>query len=105
MNTTLNEIPIFLYCLRTGLLAGIFYEALSIFRSYRNKYLTGITDVLYALIVSVGAWFTLLYCNNGKIRLYELSAMVLGAVIVHKYPGKVIKQTYLKLKLKLRRQK
>ncbi len=103
MSTTLNEIPIFLYCLRTGLLAGILYEMLAIIRLHGNKYLSGVTDVVYAVIVSVGAWLTLLYCNNGKIRLYEISAMVLGAIIVHKYPGKLIKQGYLRLKLKLRR--
>lgn len=103
MNTTLNEIPIFLYCLRTGLLAGVFYEILFPFRLYGKKFITGITDVLYALITSAGAWLTLLYCNNGKIRLYELIAMILGAIIVHKYPGRLIKQTYSKIKLKLRR--
>lgn len=103
MHNALNEIPIFLSCLRTGLLTGVLYEILSLFRLSGKRVLCAVIDVVFGLAATAAAALTLLYCDYGRIRLYELVAMILGAFIIHRYPGKLIRSAFAAIKNKIHR--
>lgn len=90
MHNALNEIPILLYCLRTGLIIGICYDLLGFFRLSGRKLLNAIIDVCFGIFAAAAAGLTLLYCDSGIIRLYEFFGMFAGAFLFHEYPGKLL---------------
>lgn len=101
MHNALNEIPILLYCLRTGFIIGICYDLLGLFRLSGKKVMSAIIDVCFALFAITAAALTLLYCDDGIIRLYELVSMFIGALIFHEYPGRLLRTTIAGIRMKL----
>ncbi len=101
MYNSLNEIPIFLYCLRTGLLIGICYEMFRLFRLSGNRIVNGIIDAAFGIIAVSAAALTLLYCNDGILRAYEFAGMFIGAFIYYKYPGRLIRMAFAAIRVRM----
>lgn len=101
MRNNLNEIPIFLYCIRCGIIIGILYDLFRIIRRSNHPVLTGIADSLFGICAIAMAGLTFLYCDNGNLRFYSFFGMFLGAAIYQKYPGKLIRTSIAKLHRKV----
>lgn len=65
-----------------GFVLGLLYDAVRILRLCLplGKGFVFITDVLFVLVCSVSAFVLFLAVNDGRIRLYLVIAIVLGAV-------------------------
>lgn len=100
MHNALNEIPILLYCLRTGLIIGICYDLLGFFRLSGRKLLNALIDICFGLFATAAAGLTLLYCDSGIIRLYEFFGMFAGAFLFHEYPGKLLRTIIASIRIR-----
>lgn len=103
MHNALNEIPILLYCLRTGLIIGTCYDLLGFFRLSGRKLLNALIDICFGLFATAAAGLTLLYCDSGIIRLYELFGMLAGAFLFHEYPGKLLRTVIAGIRIRTAR--
>lgn len=102
MHNNLNEIPIFLYCLRCGLIIGIVYDIFRIPRRIRSKLVIGIADTLFGAFACAASALTLLYCDNGTIRLYSLFGIALGALVWQLLPGRLLRSCAARVSVTLR---
>ena len=101
MQNSLTEIPIFLYCLRTGLVMGIIYDVMRLFRIRQGKIVNGIGDVIFGLIAVALSALTLCYCDYGKLRLYEFLGLGLGVWLYRFFPSRLIRHAFSSMMLKI----
>ena len=101
MQNSLAEIPIFLYCLRIGLVMGIIYDAMRLFRIRRGKIVSGAVDVIFGLIAVALSALTLFYCDYGKLRLYEFLGLGLGVWLYLFFPSRLIRHAFSSMMLRI----
>ena len=102
MHNNLNEIPIFLYCLRCGLIIGVAYDIFRIPRRIQSAIVIGIADTLFGLFACAASAATLLYCDNGTIRMFSLFGIALGALIWQLLPGRLLRSCIARVSVTLR---
>ncbi len=74
---------VFFVMVAAGLGSGLVFD---MFRAWRRllrpgSVSTGIGDLLFWLLVSVGIFFVIFTVNNGEIRWFELVGLILGGLI------------------------
>ncbi len=87
-----ESFTVFIGCLIAGLLIGLLYDVLSLFRiPFRSAFVDALFDALFyilALCVSAAALF---YLHDGRIRLYALSAIGIGAYLYLRLPSQLFR--------------
>ena len=101
MQNNLNEIPVFLCCLWSGFAIGIIYDVLRIPRMLRNKFITAVSDFIFAIAALALAVITLLYCDDGALRIFTVSGIIAGALIWQLLPGRLIRYCFAEIKTKM----
>ena len=101
MQNNLNEIPIFLCCLWSGLAIGIIYDVFRIPRMLHNKFITAVSDLLFGISALALAVITVLYCDDGALRLFTVSGFIAGALIWQMLPGRLIRYCLAKIRTKM----
>lgn len=101
MQNSLAEIPIFLYCLRTGLIIGIIYDVMRLFRFRQGRIVNGMVDVIFGLIAVALSALTFFYCDYGKLRLYEFLGLGLGAWLYLFFPSRLIRHVFSSIMLRI----
>lgn len=88
-----------------GFLLGLVYDAIRILRLCLSsgKVFVFVTDVLFVLLCSVSAFVLFLAVNDGRIRLYLVIAIVLGAVIYAFTFGELISSAAKRIAAALRK--
>lgn len=97
MHTNLNEIPILLCCLWCGLAIGILYDVFRLLRRIRSVIVTAIADLLFGLLAFAMLFAVLLYCDDGRVRLFSLFGVLLGAVLWQRLPGRLIRSCFARV--------
>lgn len=105
MHNNFSEIPIFFYCLRCGFAIGILYDFFRFLRFGRGVVLTAASDSLFGCTAMGMVCWTFYYCDNGNIRLYGLLAIVIGAIVYQKLPGKLIRLSIARIKRSIRQKR
>ncbi|BED91735.1 MAG: spore cortex biosynthesis protein YabQ [Candidatus Improbicoccus pseudotrichonymphae] len=88
----MNLIYILLFSLLTGLVLSVLYVAFKVIKLFfeRNNLVILIFDILYFLISSIITFVFVLIINNGHIRFYIISVILIGWLINHLTLGKII---------------
>ncbi len=84
MSLSLNQqVFIFLIMALYGACASMLFDFFkSVYKIFKlPAFAVGICDIIFWVIVSISAFFTLFTVNDGQIRVFEFLAMVLGSVI------------------------
>ena len=105
MQNNLNEIPVFLCCLWSGFAIGILYDVFRIPRMLHNKFIAALSDLLFGIAALILAIITLLYCDDGALRLFTVCGIIAGAVIWQLLPGRLIRCCLAKIGMLIRRKK
>ncbi len=102
MHNNFSEIPIFFYCLRCGFAIGLLYDLFRFLRIGRGIILTTVSDTLFGCAAMGMIGWTFYYCDNGNLRLYGLIAIVIGATVYQKLPGRLIRLSIARIKRLIR---
>lgn len=78
--STANQAYVFLATVYGGLIIGLFFD---IYRMIRRifkpgKWLTGLLDLIFWIIVAFFSFLVLFYINDGQVRLYSFLGLGLG---------------------------
>ncbi len=78
--STANQAYVFLATVYGGLVIGLFFD---IYRMIRRifrpgKFLTGVMDLIFWVIIALFSFFILFYINDGQVRLYSFLGIGLG---------------------------
>ncbi len=98
MHNNLDELPVFLCCIYSGLAIGIIYDAFRLIRLVRNAFFTHVADLLFGITAIGIAAATLLYADNGSIRLFSLFGIVCGALCWQLFSGRFLRMLISKVK-------
>lgn len=75
-------------CLIAGLAIGVLYDVLSLLRfPFRSVLVDAFFDALFYLLALCVSAVALLYLHDGRIRLYALFAIFLGAYLYLRLPS------------------
>lgn len=76
------QFKIFLMSLFIGLILGIFYDFIKIFRKYivHNNIIINIEDAIYWLFMSIIIFLISLYQNDGYIRAFFILGIFIGMI-------------------------
>ncbi|MBR4435232.1 MAG: spore cortex biosynthesis protein YabQ [Clostridia bacterium] len=92
MINNLDELPIFLVCLWSGLLLGAVYELLALVRSINRTAIAILADIAFGIILFAVCAYTLAYCDNGHLRLYSVIGFAAGFILFRIFPAKIIRR-------------
>lgn len=96
---------LFFAAIALGILGGLVYGIIVIFRKYVEHSLIGIyiEDIIYWLIFAIAVFLTMLYYNYGEIRPYIFMGIFMGmiiyAVLLHRLFVKLISPIIALLRL------
>lgn len=81
--STKNQAYVFLMMCVVGLLIGVLYDAFRVLRKHiKPGYnITGVTDMVFWVLVSIGVFGAIFYLNSGQIRWFEFAGVIIGSVI------------------------
>lgn len=87
-----NEVNIFLTVFILGILMGISYDIIRIFRYaiYHSKFTKNLEDGIYWVLVLYSTYNILLFHNNGEMRYYLILGIFLGWFIYFITISKII---------------
>lgn len=90
-----SEIVIFLTMVYGGLIIGFVYDLYRVFRYFSKpkKIATFIEDLIFWIIVTSIALFTLLYSNYGELRGFVFIGIIFGALIYYYILSKLVVKT------------
>ena len=90
--STLQESYILLATIYGGILIGFMYDLYRIFRGlFRPKKLaTMIQDLIFWCIISIVAFYVLIFSNQGAIRFYNFLGFILGSVFYQGLLSKLV---------------
>lgn len=90
--STLQESYILLATVYGGILIGFMYDLYRIFRGLfkPKKIATMIQDLIFWCIISIVAFYVLIFSNEGAIRFYNFLGFVLGSVFYQMLLSKLI---------------
>lgn len=91
MINNLDELPIFLVCMWSGLLLGAVYELLALIRRLNRMTITVFADIAFSMIMFAVCAYTLIYCDNGHLRLYSVIGFAVGFILFRLFPAKLIR--------------
>lgn len=72
---------VFLSMVYLGLILGLLYDVLGVFRKSGKKVWIIAADILFFLLAALGASFALIQSGQENIRIYALLGLVCGAMI------------------------
>ncbi|MDD4075441.1 MAG: spore cortex biosynthesis protein YabQ [Eubacteriales bacterium] len=79
-------------CLIAGLSIGLLYDVLSLFRlPFRSVFVDALFDVIFYILSLCISAVALLYWHDGRIRLYALTAIALGAYLYLRLPSQLFR--------------
>lgn len=78
--STANQAYVFLATVYGGVVIGLFFD---IYRMVRRifrpgKFITGIMDLIFWVIIALFSFFILFYINDGQVRFYSFLGIGLG---------------------------
>ena len=77
------QFKVFLISLFIGLILGLFYDFIKIFRKFilHNNIIINIEDTIYWLFMSIIIFLISLYQNNGEIRIFFILGIFIGMIL------------------------
>ena len=81
---TINEqVFLFLTCIQTGIIMGMLYDLIRIFRKiiHHPNWMVQIEDLLYWLTCGCFAFIMLYWENYGQIRVFVFAGILIGSVL------------------------
>lgn len=94
MYSVAQEVYILLVTIYGGVLIGFIYDLYKIFRNIFNpkKIATIIQDFLFWTIISVVAFYVLIFSNQGDLRFYNFIGFIIGALVYHYLVSKHVRR-------------
>ena len=80
MLSTANQAYVFLSTVYAGFFIGFIYDCYRMVRRIMKpgKWITGILDLLFWLIMGVLSFLVIFYVNNGEVRIYTIAGFAIG---------------------------
>ncbi len=79
-------------CLIAGLAIGVLYDVLTLLRCpFRSVLVDALFDALFYLLALCVSALALLYLHDGRIRLYALFSIGLGAYLYLRLPSQLLR--------------
>jgi len=80
MMSAANQAYVFLATVYGGLIIGFFFDIYRMIRRILRpgKWLTGVMDLIFWILMAIFSFLVLLYINYGQIRLYSFLGLGLG---------------------------
>lgn len=103
MHNNLDELPVLLSCIYSGIAVGIIYDIFRLMRITANAFMTHVADLLFGIAAVGIAALTLVYADNGTVRLFSLLGIACGALCWQLFPGRLIRMLISRLKNAVKR--
>lgn len=83
MITISDQVFLFLTCVQTGIIMGMLYDLIRIFRKiiHHPNWMVQIEDLLYWLTCGCFAFIMLYWENYGQIRVFVFAGILIGSVL------------------------
>ena len=93
------QFKIFLTSLLIGLILGIFYDFIKIFRKYvlHNNIIINIEDTIYWIFMSIVIFLVVLYQNDGEIRNFFIIGIFTSVILYHFLISKIFIKIFIKI--------
>ena len=90
--STLQESYILLATMYGGIIIGFIYDLYRIFRGLLRpkKIATMIQDLIFWCLISIVAFYVLVFSNQGAIRFYNFLGFILGAILYQSILSKFV---------------
>lgn len=78
--STANQAYVFLATVYGGLIIGLFFDIYRMIRRILKpgKFITGIMDLIFWVIIALFSFFILFYINDGQVRFYSFLGIGIG---------------------------
>jgi spore cortex biosynthesis protein YabQ len=102
---TLNQWAVLYYSVFAGILTGLLYDVLRMFRraARAKRVLTALTDIVFWAITGGLVFFTLWQVNGGQPQWFAFASAAIGACIYLMYISPSINMLFQAIKKRLRK--
>ncbi len=93
------QLKIFITAILAGMFMGFFYDNIKFLRKvflHKNIFIQ-IEDIIYWISMAILTFLTALYQNNGEIRLFFISGIIIGMIVYFLLFSKFLNKIYDKI--------